>query len=912
MFQKILDKLKEQETPNLKVEKELEKPVQKPEVKSKATIEIDKQEGETEPTLLVENEKEMSILEKNVSKYEDIEDLNYLNKKEVIKISEEKEGIPLIKFESNASAPILRYDIPSPSSYEGRCYIELKDLKLDGKNLPFNNKAMDKLTAKEFLETNRENIFKYLATSTKIDLERDFYLVFDLDEIKAEELVVQYPGTFSFLDDTLEEWDIVKSEGSIVQVMERKRNHTKVLLVQGTPSATISNRFEERSSGSIELWVEFANLHPTEWANHIRLIHRDKLSQGYLYSLNNNLYWYTKNASNQNVVQLVATNITYTWIHLKMTWNGNKVYIFVNGVHKLTTTFFPGCNKVDGLLIASGHNQEIWIDAVGYSWDPNYKIGDNLVEQEIVVSRQDIRNEILSSIDRIEPGVSNLLNAIKGVDETQLREKYQLFKYFIQIAMEMYNRMPIFYKTMGGQLKLKWVHYPQIRPRLMFVETYKLTSFPGDYGAGTTIKTFSLLPKEETEISIKTWKKSIKTSKEASSILDSYTEEKADEFENNVQNENSNTSRVEESNSYHAEVGGGVSWGAVSVSASAGTEGGSSSAREEFAKNVMNATTKHSQTASAKRDVNVETSFERTEETGEEVTIMRRIENLNASRTLNFTFRQMNQQFHSLLHVVDVRIAFYNGCPGSMKEFALYELGDLIEEYLTPGIVYTEEEGENDELITIDLETTLAPEFVEENLRQYIMKEYSQVFDFQGTPHTFLGEITLNTAGGATTKYLRVIPPSETEEVRDGKNVIVRIGQQEYKMRGKKEDEQGNIIQQEDVRYLEGIITGRKVLTMKTDGIIIEALLGQANALDNFSLNARKEKIREESLKNELIEADVAKNKTGIKLINALIANNQFDKAITAYKEIFGMQEGLKYFGEIFNHPNVELTKKTI
>ena len=42
----------------------------------------------------------------------------------MIKISNSKEEIPLIKFEGDAAAPILRYDIPSPSSYTGKVYIE--------------------------------------------------------------------------------------------------------------------------------------------------------------------------------------------------------------------------------------------------------------------------------------------------------------------------------------------------------------------------------------------------------------------------------------------------------------------------------------------------------------------------------------------------------------------------------------------------------------------------------------------------------------------------------------------------------------------------------------------------------------------------------------------------------------------
>ena len=34
------------------------------------------------------------------------------------------EDVPLIKFEGDAAAPILRYDVPSPSSYSGKLYVE--------------------------------------------------------------------------------------------------------------------------------------------------------------------------------------------------------------------------------------------------------------------------------------------------------------------------------------------------------------------------------------------------------------------------------------------------------------------------------------------------------------------------------------------------------------------------------------------------------------------------------------------------------------------------------------------------------------------------------------------------------------------------------------------------------------------
>lgn len=439
---------------------------------------------------------------------------------------------------------------------------------------------------------------------------------------------------------------------------------------------------------------------------------------------------------------------------------------------------------------------------------------------------------------------------------------------------------------MGGKLKIRFLKVPKTpRPILIFVETNKLTNFPGDYGAGTTIKTFSLLPKEQTEISIKTWKRTIVSTEQASSILDSYTTEKADEFENSIQAEYSRGDKIEESFGYHAEASAKTCWGGsadvgfakahsdTTLSASGGVKGGINSTRETFAKNVINATAKHSQNASAKREINIDTSYEKTEEMEEEIVIMRKIKNSNASRTLNFTFRQMNQQFHSIIHLTDLRIAVYNGYPGSMEEYELFELSDLVNKYFAN------------------------PKFVFNELKEVILNEYGNIIDYQGVPQKLVEEFSpYNDVELNKMKYLRVIPP----RIVNGEI----FGKQGYTMREAKED------QDEDVRYLNGVIIANQVLTMRTDGVIVESLLGKANALDNYSLNAREQKIREKIVKNDLIEANIAKIKTGLEIINAFIKNNEYDKAREAYTEIFGVQSGLEAFSEMFNPQNLVLSKK--
>ena len=67
----------------------------------------------------------------------------------------------------------------------------------------------------------------------------------------------------------------------------------------------------------------------------------------------------------------------------------------------------------------------------------------------------------------------------------------------------------------------------------------RLSNFLGDYGAGRTVKTFSLLPGEKPNQHHDVQERA--TTPSASSIFDSFTEDTADEFETSIQSENSAT-----------------------------------------------------------------------------------------------------------------------------------------------------------------------------------------------------------------------------------------------------------------------------------------------------------------------------------------------------------------------------------
>ncbi|MEV5025414.1 Ig-like domain-containing protein [Paenibacillus sp. LPE1-1-1.1] len=229
--------------------------------------------------------------------------------------------------------------------------------------------------------------------------------------------------------------------------------------------------------------------------------------------------------------------------------------------------------------------------------------------------------------------------------------------------------------TAATTVAVKVVIIPEVisrLKRLIIVEQYQLSSYLGNYGAGRTLKTFSLLPGEKSKISVRSYTQSETTSKSASSVVDSFTDESAIDLEKSMANEQSNRKGYEESFKYKVSAEAKASWGFGSASINGEVSGGTNGAREEFAKNMSNAVQKHVAKASSNRDMQVNTSYETKTSSSEETAIVREIENINVGRTLNFVFRQMNQEFITLLHLTDIRIGFFSVDMVNGKEVPAY------------------------------------------------------------------------------------------------------------------------------------------------------------------------------------------------------------------------------------------------
>ncbi|MFD1827576.1 hypothetical protein [Mumia zhuanghuii] len=348
------------------------------------------------------------------------------------------------------------------------------------------------------------------------------------------------------------------------------------------------------------------------------------------------------------------------------------------------------------------------------------------------------------------------------------------------------------------------------RPRLLFIETYSLTSFLGRYGAGRTLKTLTLLPGEKVRMQVRSYHRKSVTSARASSVLDSSSREAESEFERLAMQEDSTSSDIASSFEYHADIearGDATwGWGSASVDVSGGVKGNSTADRETFAKSTVNALDKHTSRASAAREVSVTTADEVAEESWEEADNERVLENINLSRTLNYVFRQMNQEYLTVLHLTDVRVAYFDGLRESRDEVPLHQAEILIARH----------------------SDTLDPA----SARAEVTREVNAITgtnNLQSDQGFILS--SAETRGDASSRHYRVNLAHTSAVTIDGEPAGFTVP---------------------------GIVLSTNRTVMRTDGVMVDAYIGTGNALDTYSTVLQEQEARRVTLENDQTEAITA------------------------------------------------------
>jgi len=206
-------------------------------------------------------------------------------------------------------------------------------------------------------------------------------------------------ATYGFENDNQgdppDDWVLNSMDGSsFVEVDSNLDGHNNVVEIRkngGSSSAGMRNDFDFNVSiGAVEFWLYKDTDSGTD-ATFFSIVSIDGFlgnAQGVI--LDGDFYYMPSNFPSRILVASDIITIN-TWHQLRMEFNISKGWqISIDGTLYGQNYAFPFRGGVTGNPMASfqvqslfsgGHpNYGAWVDAVGYSWDPQYSVGDNLNE----------------------------------------------------------------------------------------------------------------------------------------------------------------------------------------------------------------------------------------------------------------------------------------------------------------------------------------------------------------------------------------------------------------------------------------------------------------------------------------------------------------------------------------------------
>ncbi len=345
--------------------------------------------------------------------------------------------------------------------------------------------------------------------------------------------------------------------------------------------------------------------------------------------------------------------------------------------------------------------------------------------------------------------------------------------------------------------------------KLLIIEEVRLTNYTGQYGRGKVLRTLSLLPGETTNISVSSYSTQETTTTDTTSIFDELNDKTSSDFDTSVADEQADKSSQQDSEAWGIQAKASASWGWGSAEVTGNYKSDSNSAREDLRKSVKSATLKHAAERSSRRSVQVNAENQQTTTSGTTQSIQRTISNINVSRTLNFIFYQLNQEYISLLHLVDVRIGYVSAFLSLMDGTTQFDY---------------------QEVTLTDLPTLISKAIKSDfqaDVTGNIMDILNNVVDYADVRHT-LAETVVPTdeATGA--------PVPEASYFRFRRNLA-----------GTWTDPNTGVSYS-----VPGVILGVTNVTMRTDGVLVDSALGQSPALDDYNVGLQQASLQQRLLAN--------------------------------------------------------------
>lgn len=416
--------------------------------------------------------------------------------------------------------------------------------------------------------------------------------------------------------------------------------------------------------------------------------------------------------------------------------------------------------------------------------------------------------------------------------------------------------MPVPYRKFSGILGIRYIPRPiSPKPRITIVLHYKMCSYLGDYGAGQTIKTFSLLPGEKMEIGIRHYLRNESIRTQTQHILDSFSTSAADDLQNMIEDEHSDSELFSSSYSYGNTHGGSIGGGlglnigvfSLGIDAQHSQETSTAQSMSQGAeiqtRHLAQAVTNHVSRADTLRQIDVNSESTEINISENEETIKRTLENYNKSRVLNFVFRQLLQEYFTITYLDDITFTYSNGYPQNDRSFGLSSLEANLKDLLT------------------------TPEFAV-TVRNKIYKYLCSITDYTGTRIGFIEEVTETLSDSC-------IPSAHDTTTEEIKYVRKRNFLAEDFPSDQRQTYRGKVVN--------GIIVNVADRVIRTSSLVTEALLGKGEALDCYNQklqNAAATKVHLDNLEQvqriEIIEGitNATDKATNYKKVNGTCCEN--------------------------------------
>ncbi|MHA2030894.1 MAG: hypothetical protein ACW99Q_16060 [Candidatus Kariarchaeaceae archaeon] len=208
-----------------------------------------------------------------------------------------------------------------------------------------------------------------------------------------------FPGTYGFENDEVgslpQDWYLGNLFGNVEpQIIANIGSHNKILELydDGGGQSVIIQNFSEgvQSYGTVEFWMR--NSDATD-GNAIRLRYIDNTNMGPAFSMIDDKWVYSLDSGPYDIVGL-PTPQDNIWYHITVHFeariaggyhglNQYEYEIIVNGLNSSGALPFRHNVSVDQIVFFTGStasNYYFYIDALGYSWNPGYNVGDNMNE----------------------------------------------------------------------------------------------------------------------------------------------------------------------------------------------------------------------------------------------------------------------------------------------------------------------------------------------------------------------------------------------------------------------------------------------------------------------------------------------------------------------------------------------------